>query len=164
MPCRVTRMQPDDLGPVGRRIFHRARHQEKEVVRVAKGNDGSHRQVHGSARYRPHGQVHHSDTRGHGQGFAFVVLARVPFVAPDLQTAGEFYARMLIPHGGVLPDLALTVALVVLIAGQWTGWERLGRRLAPRRSARRWLAYGVALAVAAMLLPAGAPDFIYQQF
>ncbi len=96
--------------------------------------------------------------------FTFVVLARVPFVAPDLATAAEYYARIFIPHGGTLPSLALVVVLAVLMVGQWTAWERLARRLAPRRSARRWLAYGVALALAALLLPAGAPDFIYQQF
>jgi hypothetical protein len=54
--------------------------------------------------------------------------------------------------------------LTVFIIGQWTGWERLAGALAPRRSARRWLAYGVALAIAVTLIPAGAPDFIYQQF
>ncbi len=96
--------------------------------------------------------------------FAFVVLARVPFVAPDLGAAGEFYLRMLVPHGGELPSTALLVFLVVAIAGQWTGWERLAQRAAPRRSARRWLAYGVAIAIAAVLLPPGAPNFIYQQF
>jgi len=88
----------------------------------------------------------------------------VPFVAPDLGVALDFYERMLIPHGGTLPSLALTVTLAVLIVGQWSGWVDIGRRLAPRRSNRRWLAYGVALAAAVVLLPAGAPDFIYQQF
>jgi alginate O-acetyltransferase complex protein AlgI len=96
--------------------------------------------------------------------FAFVVAARVPFVSPDLTTAAEFYARMLIPHGGELPSLALVATLAVFIIGQWTAWERLARALAPRRSARRWLAYGLALAAAVILIPAGAPDFIYQQF
>ncbi len=96
--------------------------------------------------------------------FAFVVVARVPFVAPDLSVAAEYYERMLIPHGGELPSLALSATLGVLIVGQWSGWVDIARRLAPRRSARRWLAYGVAVAVAAVLLPAGAPDFIYQQF
>ena len=96
--------------------------------------------------------------------FGFVVLARVPFVAPDLRAAGEFYARMLVPHEGAMPSLTLVLALTVLIVGQWTGWDRLARRLAPRRSARRWLAYGVALAVAIVILPSGVPDFIYQQF
>jgi D-alanyl-lipoteichoic acid acyltransferase DltB (MBOAT superfamily) len=96
--------------------------------------------------------------------FAFVVLARVPFVAPDLSTAAEFYRRMVVPHGGELPSLALVAILTVFIIGQWTGWERLAGALAPRRSARRWLAYGVALAIAVTLIPAGAPDFIYQQF
>jgi len=96
--------------------------------------------------------------------FAFIVAARVPFVAPDLTTAAEFYTRMFIPHGGELPSLALVLTLAVLMVGQWTRWERMARALAPRRSYRRWLAYGVALAVAVLLLPAGAPDFIYQQF
>lgn len=96
--------------------------------------------------------------------FAFVVAARVPFVAPDLSTTAEFYRRMILPHGGDLPSLALVATLAVLILGQWTGWERAARSLAPRRSARRWLAYGVALAIALVLLPAGAPAFIYQQF
>lgn len=96
--------------------------------------------------------------------FSFVVLARVPFVAPDLTTAAQFYGRMLVPHGGTLPSVALVLTLTVFIAGQWTGWERLARDVAPRRSARRWLAYGVAVAVAIALLPAGVSDFIYQQF
>ncbi len=96
--------------------------------------------------------------------FTFVVLARVPFVAPDLETAAEYYTRMLIPHGGALPSLALVGTLAVMMIGQWSGWVSLARRAAPRRSARRWLAYGVALAIAVVLLPAGAPDFIYQQF
>lgn len=96
--------------------------------------------------------------------FGFVVLARIPFVAPDLRAAGEFYAALLVPQGGALPGPALAVALVVGVAGQWTGWPPLVRRLVPRRSSRWWLAYGLALAVAVALLPSGSPDFIYQQF
>jgi D-alanyl-lipoteichoic acid acyltransferase DltB (MBOAT superfamily) len=96
--------------------------------------------------------------------FAFVVLARVPFVAPDLGTAAEFYWRMVVPHGGVPPSWASLLALGLFVAGQWTGWPPIARRVAPKRTARRWLAYGVALAVALVLLPPGAPDFIYQQF
>jgi hypothetical protein len=63
-----------------------------------------------------------------------------------------------------MPSIALLAALAIGILGQWTGWVDIGRRLAPRRTARRWLAYGAALAVAVILLPGGAPDFIYQQF
>ncbi len=96
--------------------------------------------------------------------FGFVVLARVPFVTQDLTTAMEVYGRMLIPHAGTLPSVALSTILATFIAAQWPGWERLVRRLAPRRTKRRWLAYGVALAMAIMLLPPDAPDFIYQQF
>ena len=96
--------------------------------------------------------------------FAFVVLARVPFIAPDLGTAADFYGRLFIPHGGELPSLLLSVTLVVFIVAQWPGWEPLARQLAPRRSPRRWLAYGVALALAVALLPTGSPDFIYQRF
>jgi len=96
--------------------------------------------------------------------FAFVVLARVPFVAPDLTAAGEFYARLFVPHGGSMPSLALVGTLALFIVAQWPGWVPLAQRLAPRRSARRWLAYGVAAAIAVMLRPASASDFIYQQF
>jgi alginate O-acetyltransferase complex protein AlgI len=96
--------------------------------------------------------------------FAFVVLARIPFVAPDLDSALGFYRALFIPHGGTMPSIALLAALAIGILGQWTGWVDIGRRLAPRRTARRWLAYGAALAVAVILLPGGAPDFIYQQF
>jgi alginate O-acetyltransferase complex protein AlgI len=96
--------------------------------------------------------------------FLFVVLARVPFVAPDLGAAADFYVRMLIPHGGTLPSLALAIALAVMMLGQWSGWERLAKWAAPRHSARRWLAYGGAMAVAVLMLPTSATDFIYQQF
>lgn len=96
--------------------------------------------------------------------FIFVVLARIPFVAPDLHTTVDFYRALIIPHGGTLPNAALVVAIGVGIVGQWTGWADLAQRLAPRRSSRRWLAYGVAAAVAVILLPGGVPDFIYQQF
>ncbi len=96
--------------------------------------------------------------------FAFVVLARVPFVAPDLGAAADFYLAILIPQGGTLPSLALIGALAVGIVGQWTGWGPIAQRLAPRRTMRRWLAYGVAATVAILLLPPGASDFIYQQF
>jgi D-alanyl-lipoteichoic acid acyltransferase DltB (MBOAT superfamily) len=96
--------------------------------------------------------------------FTFVVFARVPFVSPTLSSAAEFYGRMLIPHGGELPSLVLVVTLAVFIAAQWTGWEPIATRLAPKRSARRWLAYGVAVAIAIGLLPAGVSEFIYQQF
>ena len=71
---------------------------------------------------------------------------------------------MLTLQAGDLPSLALVVALAIGIGGQWPGWERLYRRMAPRRTARRWFAYGVAAAIALSLLPAGAPAFIYQQF
>ena len=97
--------------------------------------------------------------------FAFVVLARVPFVAPDLGTAAEFYWRMVVPHGGVP---ACAGHRCWRWASSWRASGPAGRpshgALAPRRTARRWLAYGVALAVALVLLPPGAPDFIYQQF
>jgi alginate O-acetyltransferase complex protein AlgI len=96
--------------------------------------------------------------------FGFVVLARVPFVAPDLGTATDFYVAIFTLQGGTLPSAALLAALAVGIVGQWTGWGPIAERLAPRRTARRWLVYGVAAAVAIVLLPSGAPDFIYQQF
>jgi D-alanyl-lipoteichoic acid acyltransferase DltB (MBOAT superfamily) len=96
--------------------------------------------------------------------FLFVVLARVPFVAPNLETAADFYARLFVPHGGQMPSRLLFVTLTVFIMAQWPGWVPLARRAAPRRSARRWLAYGVAIAIAVVLLPAGASEFIYQQF
>lgn len=96
--------------------------------------------------------------------FGFVVLARIPFVAPDVGAATDFYVALLLPEGGALPGPALLVALVVGVGGQWTGWPPLVRRLVPPRSRRLWLAYGLALAAAVVLLPSGSPDFIYQQF
>jgi alginate O-acetyltransferase complex protein AlgI len=96
--------------------------------------------------------------------FSFIVLSRVPFVAPDLEAAAAFYVGIFTLQEGALPSLALVVVLAIGIGGQWVGWERLARRLAPRRTARRWLAYGGAVAVAVILMPAGSPDFIYQQF
>ena len=96
--------------------------------------------------------------------FTFVVFARIPFAAPDLSTAADYVVSMLVPQPGTGPSLILVAALGVGILGQWPGWERLARRLAPRRTGRRWLAYGVAAALALILLPTGAPDFIYQQF
>ena len=75
-----------------------------------------------------------------------------------------FTSRLLVPSGGALPGPGLLAVIGVGMAGQWMGWQRLARRLAPRRSARRWLAYGVALAAAVVLLPSSSPDFIYQQF
>ena len=96
--------------------------------------------------------------------FTFVVLARVPFVAPDLSTTFKVYLGILVPQGGSMPSLLLVAVLAAGIMGQWTGWERAARRLAPRHTARRWLAYGVAAALAVALIPTSAPDFIYQQF
>jgi alginate O-acetyltransferase complex protein AlgI len=96
--------------------------------------------------------------------FAFIVLARIPFVAPDLGAAVDYYVALLRPAGDDLPSVALVAALVIGIAGQWTGWPPRIGRLIPRRSARWWLAYGVALAAAVALLPSGSADFIYQQF
>ena len=96
--------------------------------------------------------------------FIFVVLARVPFVAPDLGAAADFYGAIVTLQDGALPSAALLTVLAVGIVGQWTGWGPLAERLAPRRTARRWLVYGVATAVAIVLLPSGVPDFIYQQF
>ena len=96
--------------------------------------------------------------------FAFVVLARVPFVAPDLESAADLYRAVFTFQSGELPSLALVAALAAGIIGQWTGWGPIAERLAPRRTWRRWLAYGVAAAVAVMLLPPGTPDFIYPQF
>ncbi len=96
--------------------------------------------------------------------FIFIVLARIPFVAPDLGSAATFMTRLLVPSEGALPGPGLLAVIGVGMAGQWVGWERIARRLAPRRSARRWLVYGLALAAAIVLLPSSSPDFIYQQF
>ena len=97
--------------------------------------------------------------------FGFIVLARIPFVAPDLDAAGRLLRGLLVPSGDDLPSLALVVSpggrhrrpVDGLAAPRSVAWCR-------GASARRWLAYGLALAAAMALLPSGSADFIYQQF
>ena len=96
--------------------------------------------------------------------FAFIVLVRVFFVAPDLGAAIDYLVRALSFQHGQQPDLVLLAVLGGGVVLQWPGWVRLGSSMAPRHTVRRVFAYGVAAAVAILLLPSGQTEFIYQNF
>ncbi|MBX3029892.1 MAG: MBOAT family protein [Chloroflexi bacterium] len=101
--------------------------------------------------------------------FGFVCLGWILFRSPDLATAMAYLKGMVLPQGALLrlgdSVQPITVVVIVLcVVGQWPGWVRLGRRLAPPLTSRRALAYGMAGATAIMLIPAQAVSFIYFQF
>ena len=97
--------------------------------------------------------------------FIFVLMGWVFFRANTLSDALTFLKGMLIPQSGTeaVPG-SVAVLLLGAVVFQWpplTGWLR---RALPRRSARRQLAYGLAVAAVLMLMPSTTPPFIYFQF
>ena len=97
--------------------------------------------------------------------FGFVLVGWVFFRAETMEAAGAVLQRAVVfTLDGAAPPLFVSLLCVVLVVGQWSGWQRLFARLAPRGSARRMLAYGSAVAAGLLLMPAQAVDFIYFQF
>lgn len=101
--------------------------------------------------------------------FLFICIGWVFFRAADLSDALAYLRGLVVPQGALLRlgqvVQPITVVLVVLcVVGQWPGWVRLARRLAPPLTSRRALAYGMALATAIMLIPSQVVSFIYFQF
>ena len=96
--------------------------------------------------------------------FTFVCLVRIFFVAPDLASALRYLRALLSFQEGVAAPPLLVAAVIIGIIGQWPALERLFRRIAPAGTGRRWAAVGGAFAAGLVLLPTGAPDFIYFAF
>ena len=96
--------------------------------------------------------------------FSFVVLVRIFFVSPDLASAFRYLREMFSFQGGIGAEPLLVVAVIVGIVGQVPALERLARRRLPPGTSRRWFAVGAAFAAGLLLLPTGAPDFIYFAF
>ena len=97
--------------------------------------------------------------------FGFVLVGWVFFRAETMSDAFQILSRAVIftTEGATLP-VAITLLCLALLAGQWTGSTRLFARLAPAGSYRRYLAYGLAISTALILMPTQATDFIYFQF
>ena len=97
--------------------------------------------------------------------FVFVLIGWVFFRAESMPAALATLSRAfsLDTTGQQLP-VFVTLLCLVLLAGQWPGWIELFRRAFPAGSARRYLAYGTAVAVAVMLMPVQTISFIYFQF
>jgi alginate O-acetyltransferase complex protein AlgI len=97
--------------------------------------------------------------------FGFVLVGWVFFRADSMADAISLLLRAVTfdPVGQQLP-VAIVLLCGVLLAGQWPGWIGLFSRLAPAGSARRYLAYGIAVAAAVMLMPVRTVSFIYFQF
>jgi alginate O-acetyltransferase complex protein AlgI len=97
--------------------------------------------------------------------FAFVLIGWVFFRADSMAAALSLLVRSVsLDFKGEQLPLAITLLCLALLAGQWPGWTRLFARLAPQGSARRYLAYGAAVAGAVMLMPVQTVSFIYFQF
>lgn len=97
--------------------------------------------------------------------FAFVVFVRIFFIAEDLDASFRYLGALLVPaDGGGLPPLWLTLAVLAGIVAQWPAVARLFLRLAPDRSSRRWLVYGLSVVVIVLFMPIVRPDFIYFAF
>ena len=97
-----------------------------------------------------------------------VVLAWIPFRAPDLSLAGTFASRLVHAGPATLWTPAVLVALAVVFGLQWLP-ERPLSALRDRVQVMRPVALGAALAltiaVVAATVPANAvPPFIYFQF
>src|SRR3954453_1691840 len=100
--------------------------------------------------------------------FNFVVLAWIPFRAPDLSIARAFADRLLSPGAATLMTPGVAVALALVIGLQLVP-ERPLTGLRMRFEALRPAALGIGLAVTVALVGASvagqaAPPFIYFQF
>src|SRR3954447_18000065 len=100
--------------------------------------------------------------------FNLVVLAWIPFRAPDLSIARAFADRLLSPGAATLMTPGVAVALALVI-GLQLGPERPLPGLRMRCEARRPAALGIGLAVTVALVGASVPGqavppFIYFQF
>ncbi len=99
--------------------------------------------------------------------FGFVLLGWVFFRASSMSEVVEILRGLFVPQGGRLGGswLALVGAVcLVFVAGQWPGIDELFGRIAPSGTPRRYLAYGLGLACAAVLVPTTTVAFIYFQF
>jgi alginate O-acetyltransferase complex protein AlgI len=97
--------------------------------------------------------------------FGFVLVGWVFFRAESVPAALSLLSRSVSfqLEGEALP-LAIVLLCSALVVGQWPGWTRLFRWLAPSGTMRRQLAYGVAVAAAVILMPVQTVSFIYFQF
>ena len=97
--------------------------------------------------------------------FVFVLIGWVFFRAESLPAALSLLAHSVsLDFSGEQLPLTITLLCAVLLVGQWPGWIQLFTRLAPVGSARRYLAYGTAVAAAVLLMPVQTVSFIYFQF
>jgi len=97
--------------------------------------------------------------------FVFVLIGWVFFRAESMPAALQTLGRALsFDLSGQQLPVFVTLLCLVLLAGQWPGWVELFGRVFPSGSARRYLAYGTAVAAAVMLMPVQTISFIYFQF
>jgi D-alanyl-lipoteichoic acid acyltransferase DltB (MBOAT superfamily) len=96
--------------------------------------------------------------------FAFVIAVRVIFAADDLSGALRYLWGMVTFQSGLMPDPWVSIAVVLMIAGQWTGIESAFRRIALAAPARRLVTYGAAASLVIVLFPTVTPAFIYFEF
>jgi alginate O-acetyltransferase complex protein AlgI len=98
--------------------------------------------------------------------FGFVVVGWVFFRAESVEKALFILSRMVVPHRGAQTWALVLVGLVCVAFafGQWPRLQAAFGRLAPEGSLRRYLGYGLAFSVAAVLVPIQTAAFIYFQF
>jgi len=96
--------------------------------------------------------------------FAFVVLVRVFFAAPDIGDALAYLRDLVTFQDGVPPEPLMVLACVLGILAQVPALERGFRRLVPRHSVGRWASYGAVTGVVILLLPVQGAAFIYARF
>lgn len=97
--------------------------------------------------------------------FIFVLIGWVFFRAESMPAALRLLERAFsFDLSGQQLPVVVTSLCLILLAGQWPGWVELFGRVFPSGSARRYLVYGTAVAVAVMLMPVQTISFIYFQF
>jgi alginate O-acetyltransferase complex protein AlgI len=97
--------------------------------------------------------------------FLFVLVGWVFFRATSMENALAYLGGMFQLRAGQSPvPVVIAVALLVGVALQWAAVARLGARIAPPGSLRRYGSFGLAILAGVLLMPVVIPDFIYFQF
>ena len=101
--------------------------------------------------------------------FVLVTLTWVLFRAPDLDSAAQLYAAMLMPSGGInaadLRDVVVVAGVLAALLG--THWFMRNREFGSAMKRLPWPVIGLilgAMLIAILLSPGEERDFIYFEF